>query len=206
MMVKLLLYAYCMGIPSSRKIEQKTHEDITVRILAAGHHPDHDTIASFRKNHLAAIKGLFLQVLLLCKEAGLVKAGHIPLDGTRIKANASTHKAMSYGRMGEKEKQLQNEIDRLLEKAEKTDNEEDRIYGKGHRGDELPEELAFREKRLKKIREAKKALEERVQAEAHEGKRSQPTPKPKDQINSTDAESRIMKDSTTKGFIQGYNA
>jgi transposase len=206
MMAKLLLYAYCMGIPSSRKIEQKTHEDIAFRILAAGHHPDHDTIASFRKTHLAAIKGFFLQVLLLCKEAGLVKAGHISLDGTKIKANASKHKAMSFRRMGEKEKQLQNEIDRLLEKAEKTDNEEDRLYGKGRRGDELPEELAFREKRLKKIREAKKALEERVQAEAYEGKRSQSIPKPKDQINFTDAESRIMKDTTTKGFIQGYNA
>lgn len=206
MMVKLLLYAYCMGIPSSRKIEKETHEDIAFRILAAGCHPDHDTIASFRKTHLTAIKGLFLQVLLLCKEAGLIKAGHISLDGTKIKANASKHKAMSFRRMGEKEKQLHNEIDRPLEEAEKTDNEEDRLYGKGHRGDELPEELAFREKRLKKIREAKKALEERAQAEAHEGKRSQPTPKPKDQINFTDPESRIMKDPTTKGFIQGYNA
>ena len=206
MMVKLLLYAYCMGIPSSRKIEQKTHEDIALRILAAGHHPDHDTIASFRKTHLTAIKGLFLQVLLLCKEAGLIKAGHISLDGTKMKANASKHKAMSFRRMGEKEKHLQNEIDRLLKNAEKTDTEEDRRYGKGRRGDELPEELAFHEKRLKKIREAKKALEERAQAEAHEGKRSQPTPKPKDQINFTDPESRIMKDPTTKGFIQGYNA
>lgn len=206
MIVKLLLYAYCMGIPSSRKIEQKTHEDIAVRILAAGHHPDNDTIASFRKTHLTAIKGLFLQVLLLCKEAGLIKAGHISLDGTKIKANASKHKAMSFRRMGEREKHLQNEIDRLLENAEKADNEEDRLYGKGHRGDELPEELAFREKRLKKIREAKKALEERVQTEAHEGKRSQSVPKAKDQINFTDPESRIMKDPTTKGFIQGYNA
>jgi transposase len=200
LMVKLLFYAYCMGIPSSRKIERETYEDIAFRILAAGHHPDHDTIADFRKNHLGALKGFFLQTLLLCKEAKLVKLGHVSLDGTKMKANASKHKAMSYGRMHEKEKELEHEVEALLRKAESVDAEEDQRYGKGIRGDELPEELQFREKRLARIRQAKKALEERIAKET--GKR----PKPKDQINFTDPGSRIMKDSTTKGFIQGYNA
>ena len=205
MMVKLLFYAYCMGIPSSRKIENKTYEDIAFRILAAGHHPDHDTIADFRKNHLGALKGLFLRILLLCKEAKLVKLGHVSLDGTKMKANASKHKAMSYGRMGEREKELVHEVEELLRKAESVDAEEDRRYGKGIRGDELPEELQFREKRLVKIRQAKKALEERIAKEI-EPSQKEKHPKSKDQINFTDPESRIMKDSATKEFIQGYNA
>ncbi len=200
MMVKMLFYAYCMGIPSSRKIEEATHHDVAFRVLAAGHHPDHDTIADFRKNHLAALKGLFLQILLLCKEAKLVKLGHVALDGTKMKANASKHKAMSYGRMTEKEKELEQEVEKLLRKAESVDAEEDATYGKGVKGDDIPEELKFRKTRLEKIRQAKKALEERVKKEREQ------QPKPKDQINFTDAESRIMKDSTTKGFIQGYNA
>lgn len=206
MMVALLFYAYCVGTPSSRKIERKTYEDIAFRVLAAGHHPDHDTIASFRRAHLATLKDLFLQILLLCQEAHLVTVGHISLDGTKMKANASKHKAMSYERMCRRETELVHEIETLLAQAERTDHEEDRRYGKGKRADELPEELAFREQRLKKIREAKKALEERIRAEAEEGKRSQPAPKPRNQINFTDGESRIMKDSATKEFIQGYNA
>jgi hypothetical protein len=199
MMVKLLLYAYCTGTPSSRKIEQKTYEDIAFRFLAASYHPDHDTIATFRKTHLTAIKGLFLEILILCREAGLVKAGHVSLDGTKIKANASKHKAMSYARMGEKEKQLKHEIDELLKKAERTDAEEDKRYG--NKEYNIPEELAFRETRLKKIREAKAALEKRIREE-----KDKDTPSPKDQINFTDSESRIMKDSATKEFMQGYNA
>lgn len=205
MLVKLLFYAYCTGIPSSRKIENKTYEDIAFRILAAGYHPDHDTIADFRKTHLGALKGLFLQILILCKEAKLVKLGHVSLDGTKMKANASKHKAMSYGRMNEKEKELEHEVNELLRKAESVDAEEDKRYGKGIRGDELPEELQFREKRLARIRQAKKALEERVANEA-EPSQKEKQPKPKDQINFTDPESRIMKDSATKEFMQGYNA
>ncbi len=200
MLVKLLFYAYCMGVPSSRKIEKETYEDIAFRILAAGYHPDHDTIADFRKTHLGALKGLFLQILILCKEAKLVKLGHVALDGTKMKANASKHKAMSYGRMNGKEKELEREVNELLRKAESVDAEEDKRYGKGIRGDELPEELRFREKRLATIREAKRALEERVAKETSQH------PKPKDQINFTDPESRIMKDSSTKEFMQGYNA
>lgn len=200
MMVKLLFYAYCLGIPSSRKIEQETYENVAFRILAAGHHPDHDTVADFKKNHLGALKDLFLQILLLCKGAKLVKLGHVALDETKMKANASKHKAMSYARITEKEKELAEEVEKMLRKAESVDAEEDARYGKGVRGDELPEEFKIRQKRLTKIREATKALEERVKKETEKH------PKPKDQINFTDAESRIMKDSTTKGFIQGYNA
>jgi len=224
MMTKLVIYAYCVGVPSSRKIETRTYEDVAFRVLAAGSHPDHDTIATFRKRHLKALSGLFVDVLHLCHEAGLVKLGHVALDGTKVKANASKHKAMSYGRMCEKEKELARQVKELLEKAESVDAEEDRRYGKGKRGDELPEELRFREGRLAKIREAKQALEEEAKAKARaEGKldehdepkppkrgrapKTPPgTPEPKDQRNFTDPESRIMKDSTTKGFIQGYNS
>ncbi len=168
MMVALLLYAYCTGRPSSRKIERATHEDVAYRVLTGDQHPDHDTIASFRKRHLKALADLFVQVLLLCQEAGLVKLGHVSLDGTKVKANASKHKAMSYGRMCEAEKKLEEEVKRLLEKAETTDGAEDEEYGKGRRGDELPAELARRETRLAKIREAKTALEEQAKEMAAE--------------------------------------
>ena len=166
MMVKLLLYAYCSGKPSSRKIERATYEDVAYRMLAAGQHPDHDTIAAFRKRHLEALAGLFLQVLLLCREAGLVKLGHVALDGTKVKANASKHKAMSYQRMVETEKRLQAEVDRLLANADTVDGAEDEQYGKGKRGDELPAELARRESRLAKIREAKRVLEQQAKEKA----------------------------------------
>ena len=166
MMVKLLLYAYCTGKPSSRKIERATHEDVAYRVLAADQHPDHDTIASFRKRHLGALAGLFLQVLLLCREAGLVKLGHVALDGTKVKANASKHKAMSYQRMSQTEKRLQEEVERLLANADTVDVAEDEQYGKGRRGDELPAELARREGRLAKIREAKEVLEGQAREKA----------------------------------------
>jgi transposase len=224
MMTKLLLYGYCVGVASSRKIEKKTYEDVAFRVLAAGYHPDHDTIAAFRKRHLKVVGELFVEVLELCQEAGLVKLGHVALDGTKVKANASKHKAMSYGRMCEKEKELEREVEELLRKAEEVDEEEDRRYGKGKRGDELPEELRFRKSRLKKIREAKEALErearERAEAEPKAPEETKPSrmkcgpkpkgppdvPKPTQQRNFTDPESRIMKDTTTKGFVQGYNA
>jgi transposase len=166
MMVKLLLYAYCTGKPSSRKIERATYEDVAYRVLAGDQHPDHDTIAAFRKRHLAALAGLFLQVLLLCREAGLVKLGHVALDGTKMKANASKHKAMSYQRMCEAEKKLQEEVERLLAGADSVDAAEDEKYGKSKRGDELPAELARRDKRLAKIREAKAALEQQAKEKA----------------------------------------
>ena len=166
MMVKVLLYAYCIGVPSSRKIEKRLCEDISFRVLAANNTPDFRTISDFRKGHLKALAGLFLQVLKLCRKAGLVKLGHVALDGTKIKANASKHKAMSYKRMKEEEVRLEAEVAALMKKAEVVDEEEDCRYGKDKRGDELPKELAFREGRMKRIREAREALEEEAKREA----------------------------------------
>ena len=229
MMLRLLLYGYCRGVVSSRKMEQATHEDVAFRYLSGDTHPDHDTIAAFRKRHLAALAGLFVQVLLLCKKAGLVKLGHVAIDGTKIKANASKHKAMSYERMEEAEQRLRQEVEDLLRQAAATDEAEDAQYGKGKRGDELPAELARRESRLKKIREAKAALEkeakekaerqrveaeakiaERREQEAQTGKKAgghdpkvpdpeQAKPEAKAQRNFTDPESRIMPDGGNKG-------
>jgi transposase len=232
MMVKLLLYAYCVGLPSSRKIERATHRDVAVRALTADQQPDHDSIAEFRKRHLPALAQLFVQVLRLCQAAGLVKLGHVALDGTKIKAKASRHKAMSYARMEEAEGRLQEEVRRLLDEAERVDAAEDAQYGPGRRGDEVPAELARRETRLTKIRELKAALEQEAQeraaqvadeARAKLAAREQRTgrkkgspakvpdpaaarPAPTAQRNFTDPDSRIMKDSATDSFIQGYTA
>jgi transposase len=236
LMVKLLFYAYCTGKPSSRKIEQATYEEVPYRVLAANQHPDHDTLAAFRQQHLQALAGLFTQVLVLCQQAGLVKLGHVALDGTKVLANASKHKAMSYGRMGAAEQQLAAEVAALLAEAERVDAAEDARYGKGTRGDALPAELARRTSRLAKIREAKAALETEAQAQAaaaaaaacakqaareraaqETGRQpkgrppripdpAQATPNPKAQRNFTDPESRIMKDGATKSFVQAYNA
>ena len=152
---------------------QVSPEEVAYRVLSADQHPDHDSIAEFRKRHLKVLSGLFLQVLRLCRRAGLVKLGHVALDGTKVKANASKHKAMSYDRMGKAEAELEKEIGELLRRAEEADAEEDAKYGKGRRGDELPEELKRRESRLAKIRAAKAALEaeskEKAAAKAREG-------------------------------------
>ena len=208
MMVKVLVYGYCIGVASSRRIALRLHEDIAFRVLAANNTPDFRTISDFRKDHLGALAGLFLQVLELCRKAGLVKLGHVALDGTKMKANASKHQAMSYGRMKEKEAQLAREVDELLKRAQEVDEEEDRRYGRDRRGDELPEELSFRESRLRKIREAKAALEaEAAAAEQAEGKGRNPSGVPADkaQRNFTDPESRIMPAPGGRDFIQGYN-
>lgn len=154
MMVALLLYAYCTGRPSSRQIERATYDDVAFRILADGHHPDHSTISTFRKVHLPALAALFLQVLRLCQAAGLVKLGHVALDGTKGKANASRYKAMSDQRMLKSEQELAAEIEKLLAQATTSDREEDRQYGETQRGDELPEELRRRQVRLEAIRQA----------------------------------------------------
>ena len=209
MMVKVLLYGYCVGVASSRRIAQRLHEDIAFRVLAANNTPDFRTISDFRKDNLDALSGLFIQVLALCQRAGLVKLEHVALDGTKVKANASKHKAMSYGRMKEREAQLATEVAELLERAREVDGEEDRRYGKDKRGDELPEELAFREGRLEKIREAMAALEAEAraaaeQAEAEGGKRPD-VPDDKAQRNFTDTESRIIPAPGGKDFLQGYN-
>ena len=209
MMVKVLLYGYCVGVASSRRIAQRLHEDIAFRVLAANNTPDFRTISDFRKNNLDALSGLFIQVLALCQRAGLVKLGHVALDGTKVKANASKHKAMSYGRMKEREAQLAAEVAELLRQAQAADDEEDRRYGKDKRGDELPEELAFREGRLEKIREAMAALEAEAQAAAEqaeaEGGKRPGVPDDKAQRNFTDAESRIIPAPGGKDFLQGYN-
>jgi hypothetical protein len=236
MMVRVLIYGYCRGVASSRRMERATYEDVAFRYLAADQHPDHDTIAGFRQEHLAHLAQLFVQVLQLCQRAGLVKLGHVALDGTKIQANASKHKAMSYERMGEAEKKLEEEVQALLGEAARVDAEEDGKYGKGKRGDELPKELARRESRLEKIQEAKAALEqeareaaekkqaeveaqikEREKQERERGRKmggrppqaldpEQAQPEAKAQRNFTDPDSRIMKDGATKEFVQAYNA
>jgi transposase len=206
MMTKVLVYGYCVGVFSSRRIERRLVEDIAFRVLAADNQPNFRTISDFRKIHLKTLEGLFEQVLKIALEAGAMKVGRVALDGTKVKASASKHKAMSYDRMLEKEKQLKVEVKRLLEQAEAADAEEDALYGKDRTGDELPAELERRETRLKKIKEAKRALEQRARQKAvAEGKDpKQAEPKDKDQYNFTDPESRIMKGAD--GFVQAYNA
>jgi transposase len=208
MMTKVLVYGYCAGVFSSRRIQKRLQEDIGFKVLAAGNEPDFRTISDFRKIHLAALQGLFEQVLEMALESGAVKLGRVSIDGTKIKANASKHKAMSYGRMREKQRQLRAEVKELLAQAEAADEEEDRRYG-NRRGDELPAELQRRETRLAKIKQAKKVVEQRARERAAaEGKSSEKVkkakPEDKDQYNFTDPESRIMKGAD--GFVQGYNA
>lgn len=231
MMVGLLLYGYCVGVASSRKIERRTYEDVAFRVIAGGQHPDHTRISEFRRIHLKALERLFVQVLRLCQKAGLVKLGHIAIDGTKVKANASKHKAMSYEYMKKKEAELEQRVRELLSAAEAADQQEDREYGKGVRGDELPEELRRAESRLERIREAKAALEAEAKQQREQKPREKkpsdddgrppvdkaselpshrvPTlkdgsPTPKAQRNFTDPDSRIQK--AGNGFIQGYNA
>lgn len=219
LMVKLIVYGYAVGVVSSRKLERASYEDVAARMLCAGQHPDYRSIARFRKRHLEALSGLFVQSLRLCREAELVGLGSLALDGTKLRANASRHKAMSYERMVKKEAELDAEVEvlrrnvrRLFEEAERVDAEEDALYGPDRRGDELPERLRDRERRLAVIREAKEALEretadrERARREQmeREGRTPRPPrdggdpfkPKPTAQRNFTDPESRIMKTST----------
>lgn len=236
MMAALLVYAYCVGMPSSRKIERATYEIVPFRVLSGGYHPDHDTIADFRKRHLKELSGLFVQILRLCQKAGLVKLGHVSLDGTKVKANASKHKAMSYDRMEKTIAELDREVRELLKEAREVDAAEDNKYGKGKSEHDLPDKLKFRQDRLQKIREAKAELEAeakvaaqvkareveqrlaaRKEAEIETGKKphgkvpvaknpEEAVPEAKAQKNFTDSESRIMKDGSSKSFEQAYNA
>jgi transposase len=231
MMVALLLYAYCVGVPSSRKIEKRCHEDVAFRVIAGNTQPDHSCISDFRRIHLTSLAALFIQVLQLCEKAGLVKLGHVALDGTKLKANASKHKAMSYEYMKKKQDELAAKVAELLRAAEQADSEEDSRYGKDRRGDELPTELQHAERRQGRIRELMRELEaeakeQQAAAEAASGESelddddppppastSLPThkiptttagtPTAKAQRNFTDGDSRIMK--SGDGFIQGYN-
>jgi hypothetical protein len=159
-MMKLLVYGYCVGVRSSRKIAQRVDEDIAFSVLAAGNRPDFRTVSDFRKIHLQALETLFEQVLRLALEAGALRIGRVALDGTKMKANASKHKAMSWKRMRETERRLRREVREILAEAARVDEQEDTRWGEW-RGDELPAELARRESRLTRIREAKKALERR---------------------------------------------
>jgi transposase len=226
LMVRLLLYGYTTGVRSSRAIEKRCIDDVPFRWLAAGAAADFRAIARFRKRHLSALGHLFLQALKLCQAAGMVSCGRVALDGTKVRANASRRKAMSYARLTEKEKVLAAEVSDLLAEAQRIDAAEDAQYGKDRRGDELPAELARRESRLAKLRQAKQALEEQAAqaaaehaaelarrkgadqatvAERAKAAGEKAVPKPKAQRNFTDPDSRIMK--TSRGaFEQCYNA
>jgi transposase len=226
LMTALLLHGYASGVYSSRRLAKACVERADFMMIVAGDPPDFRTLSEFRRRHLKALGGLFVQVLKLAERAGLVKLGHVALDGTKIKANASKHKAMSYDRMKKREAELAAEVDRWLKAAEAADREEDTRYG-DRRGDELPEWVADKQKRLEKIRQAKAELEAEARAAAEEerqrrqkaeearqargGKRKGPPPappreepEPKAQRNFTDPQSRILK--TKDGYIQGYNA
>lgn len=227
MMVALLLYAYAVGIYSSRRIAGACGERTDFLMIVALDAPDFRTISEFRRRHLAELSELFVQVLRLAEKAGLVKLGHVALDGTKIRANASKHKAMSYAHMSRREQELAAQVRRWLEAAAAADAEEDRLYGSDKRGDEMPDWVKDKHKRIEKIREAKAALEAEARAAAEEETRRRAaaedkriaegrrkngrTPAPpkaepdgKAQRNFTDPESRILK--TRDGFVQGYNA
>jgi transposase len=228
LMVKLLIYGYCVGKMSSRKLEAATYDDVAFRVLSCNQQPDHDSIAGFRKRHLPELGRLFVQVLQLCERAGLVKLGHVAIDGTKIKANASKYQSLSYARMKEAEPELALEVARLLGEAQRIDEEEDELYGPGNRGDELPAELRQRETRLAKIRALKAEMEEEAKAAAEQerAEKEKPSaggrrpwrrkwevtdageiqPLPKSKRNLTDPDSRLMKDLVTQSFQQGYNA
>jgi len=222
MMVKVWLYGYCTGIRSSRRLERALHEDVGFRMLSGNQQPDHWTLSEFRRRHLAALRGLFLQTIRLAQQAGMVKLGQVAIDGTKLKANASKHKAMSYTRMEKEKKRLREEIRQYFEAVETTDQAEDERYGM-KRGDELPDHLKTEEQRLEVIRQAMAQLEEQARQKAaaaqqkrreraaKQGRTYRPqkdandaVPSPKAQHNFTDPDSRIMKNAD-KAFIQGYN-
>ena len=224
LMTALLLYGYSRGVYTSRRLELSCEERIDFRALVGGERPDHSTIAQFRKQHREALEGLFVQVLALCRDAGMVKLGHVALDGTKVRANASKHAAMSYKRMKEAEPELATQVQEWLDQAQQGDDADDAAYGEDKRGDELPAHIQEKVRKLAKIRAAKARIE--AQAEAHkertEAERATKQaqqgsalrgPKPqalaglpqdKAQSNFTDPESRILK--TSNGYEQGYNA
>ncbi len=227
MLTRLLLYAYCVGKPSSRQIEKATHDEVAFRYLAADQHPDHDTIASFRQRHVASLSGLFEQALRMCQKAGLVKLGHIALDGTKIWAQASRRKNVSGQQVAEQEKELAARVAQLMAEAERVDGEEDARYGKEKRGDELPAELATSAKRLEKLRELKAQMEQQAREQATQLAREQGEAggKPRNEaekkrwqrakkrteldqqrVNESDTDSRLMKDGSSGAFVQAYNA
>jgi hypothetical protein len=213
MMTALLLYAYTQGVYSSRRMARACQEQVDFMAVTAMQKPDFRTISDFRKQHLSALEGLFKQVLRLCQKAGIVKLGHVALDGTKVAANASKRKAMSYERMLEREQELAAEVARWFAEAQAADTSEDAEHGADRRGDELPDWVVSKQKRLEKIREAKAALEAEAAERAKKdsggrggsgGDGEPPKPTAKAQRNFTDPESRILK--ASDGFVQGYNA
>src|ERR1700753_3952045 len=241
-MAGLLLYGYCIGITSSRKIEQATYDNLAFRYLSADQHPDHDTLAAFRQEHLQALAGLFVQALRLCEKAGLVKLGNVSIDGTKMKANASTRRSVRYDRINEREQHWRAEVARLLKQAQQTDREEERRGVLDQASTQLPDELANAKKRLERLQQAKMELEKEAQAELKaalenyspgkrgrrkkSGQTSEPPKDPRQrekkkkrlirarknaaapsrQYNFVDPDSRVMKDSGERGFVQAYNA
>ena len=242
LMARLLLYGYCIGITSSRKIEQATYDNVAFRYLSADQHPDHDTLAAFRQEHVEALAELFVQALRLCQKAGLVKLGNVSIDGTKMKANASTRRSVRYERISEREQHWRAEVARLLSQAQQTDRREERRLDLDRAANELPEELANAQKRFERLQQAKAELEQEAQAQlkaaldnlppGKRGPRSkaeQTSQPPKDrrqrekekkqrlrarknaaapgrQYNFVDPDSRVMKDSGERGFVQAYNA
>jgi transposase len=242
LMARLLLYGYCIGITSSRKIEQATYDNVAFRYLSADQHPDHDTLAAFRQEHVEGLAELFVQTLRLCQKAGLVKLGNVSIDGTKMKANASTRRSVRYERISEREQHWRAEVARLLSQAQQTDRQEERSLGLDQAANQLPNELANAQKRFERLQQAKAELEQEAQAQlkaaldnfppGKRGPRSkaeQTNQPPKDrrqrekekkqrlrarknaaapsrQYNFVDPDSRVMKDSGEKGFVQAYNA
>lgn len=203
MMVALLLYGYCLGVRSSRKIEKATWSDVAFRVIAAGQHPDHNTISQFRKRHAQRLEGLFIQILDLVKEAGLLKMGQVSIDGTKIRANASASKRISQETLEERHARLRAIVRQMFKEADEIDAAEDELYGKDNNGDELPEHLRTQEGRLKALQKAKAALEARKKHSAEE-----PAAKERSndqQVNTTDPDSCMMRQ-RSKVFDECYNA
>lgn len=236
LLLKLLIYGNCTGIRSSRKLEQATFDIVGFRILSRDQHPDHDTIARFRRVHAGAIKNIFLQVVMFCKKSGMVKMGHLSIDGTKIKGNANKSKSRNYKDLIMSERRLKAEIDRMMDECEQVDREEDELYGDGNGATRIPEHLLDPKKRLKFIRDCIKEMEEEAKEakkkykEEKEERHKEDTEwmeendekferrppknisdKPTEEIitsrrNPTDYDARIMRHSQTGGYIVGYNA
>jgi transposase len=235
LLLKLIIYGYCSGTRSSRRIEKATYENVAFRVLACDEHPDHDSIASFRSRHIKALSQIFVDVLKLCQKAGLVKMGHVSLDGTKIKANANKSKSRHFEDLKKSEAELEKEVSSILAEAAEIDAEEDRKYGKGKRGEEMPKHLQDRKKRLQIVQDLVAKMEEEAKEKRREYAKEKakkkteddawmeesgtkierrppknPTDKPTEEVitarrNPTDYDSCIMKESQTGGYIQGYN-
>jgi len=218
MMTALILYAYCQGIYASRRIAKACEQRVDFMAITGRQEPDFRTISDFRKRHLSALEGLFGQVLKLCQKAGMVKLAHVALDGTRIAGNAAKDQTLKYSRLKRNEQELAEEVAGWFREAERQDAEEDAEYGSDRRGDELPDWVSDKQKRLEKIRQAKAELEAEAKAEAERKKAEDEAKRPRNRArdpipetpaedakrNLSDGDSRLLK--TSQGYVQGYNA